>query len=240
MTDFTPNLNMPQLRESQGSAEVTHNEALNILDALVQSTVKDKDLTAPPGSPAEGDAYIVAATATGDWVGEEDNIAVFFGDIWIFITPKEGWAVWVTDEVVDYTFLGGSWLIGGGPGSGNTLLMAIITAAGAITLQTSSVGATVSVGHPGNGIYNLTFTGLGAFTNIAVYPVLLNHSDKRGAMAKGVTDSGGDTGRGTTGGCRVRTMQLTDTSGGTPAFNAEGATDTPTDIEFLFKVEEIN
>ncbi len=34
-------------------------------------SVKDRDLTTPPGSPASGDTYIPAATATGAWVGKE-------------------------------------------------------------------------------------------------------------------------------------------------------------------------
>jgi len=238
MTDFSPNLGMPFLEEGQGNADITHNEALLILDTMVQTRVIDKDLTAPPGSPSEGDRYIVAAVATGDWTGNEDKIAFFFGGIWKFITPLEGWRAFVEDEAIEYNFNGTAWVTGGA-GSGLTLLTAIITAAGGITLQTSAVGATVSVGHPGNGIYDLTFTGLTGFTNLGVYPVLHNHTDLRAANLKGVTDKTADTGRGTTAGCRIRTMQLTDQSGGT-LIGEPGARDTPVDFDFSFKVEEIN
>ena len=60
--------------------------------------VKDKDLTAPPGSPTPDDSYIVASPATGAWSGQEDDIATWDGSQWIFETPEGGWAVWVEDE----------------------------------------------------------------------------------------------------------------------------------------------
>jgi len=54
MTDTTPNLALPELIAAQAQKHVTVNEALRALDALVQLAVLDRDLTAPPGSPAEG------------------------------------------------------------------------------------------------------------------------------------------------------------------------------------------
>ena len=60
-------------RRSQAQKHVTHNEALTLLDTLCQASVIDKDLTTPPGSPAEGDCYIVAATGTGAWTGSASS-----------------------------------------------------------------------------------------------------------------------------------------------------------------------
>lgn len=42
--------------------------------------VADKDLTAPPGSCADGACYIIAATATGAWAGKETRIATAVGN----------------------------------------------------------------------------------------------------------------------------------------------------------------
>lgn len=50
---------------------------LTRLAAFTGLSVIDRDLTAPPGGPADGDAYIPAATATGVWVGKEEFIAVW-------------------------------------------------------------------------------------------------------------------------------------------------------------------
>ncbi len=58
---------------------------------MVQLSVIDASLTDPPTSPAEGDRYIVAATATGDWAGEDGNVAAFIDGSWQFLTPETGW-----------------------------------------------------------------------------------------------------------------------------------------------------
>jgi len=74
-----------------------------------QGSVKDKDLTAPPGSPSTGDRYVVASPATGGWSGKEDDIAEWDGAAWAFDTPAAGWAVWIDDESEIYVFNGSSW-----------------------------------------------------------------------------------------------------------------------------------
>ena len=74
-----------------------------------QGYVKDKDLTAPPVSPTEGDRYRIASPATGLWATHEDDIAEWDGAVWIFQTPAGGWAVWVEDETEIYVWNGASW-----------------------------------------------------------------------------------------------------------------------------------
>lgn len=73
------------------------------------TSVIDKDLATPPGSPSTDDAYIVAAVATGAWVGQEDNVAIFNGATWDFIVVSEGDLTFVTDEGDRYRFLNGAW-----------------------------------------------------------------------------------------------------------------------------------
>ena len=65
----------------------------------------DRGLTAPPGSPSAGDAYIVAATATGDWASQEDDIAVYDGTDWVFYTAPDGFGVFILDEEVWSVFV---------------------------------------------------------------------------------------------------------------------------------------
>ena len=60
--DETSNLLLPYILAAQAQKHVTHNEALRKLDALVQISVVDRDLAAPPASPAEGARYIIAAS----------------------------------------------------------------------------------------------------------------------------------------------------------------------------------
>jgi len=94
----TPKHAIPVMYHYQASKEVTYNEAMYVLDFFANPSVLDRDLTAPPGSPADGDAYIVASGATGAWLGEDDNIAHRWGNKWNFYPPFKGLKVWVVDE----------------------------------------------------------------------------------------------------------------------------------------------
>lgn len=94
----TPLLGLPFLAAAQAQKHVTHNEALSLLDAVVQAAVKSRALAAPPASPTEGDRYLVAAAATGDWAGQDGKFAAFIDGGWRFVTPREGWRIWIGDE----------------------------------------------------------------------------------------------------------------------------------------------
>ncbi|MCC7254216.1 DUF2793 domain-containing protein [Hyphomicrobium sp.] len=109
--DQTTKLNLPYILAAQSQKHVTHNEALRALDALVQLAVVDKDLSAPPGSPAEGDCYIVATSPTGAWAGHATHVAAFQNSAWAFHVPREGWLAWVEDENKLYVFDGAAWVV---------------------------------------------------------------------------------------------------------------------------------
>ena len=111
----TPKLSLPEISASQSSKEVTHNESLWVMDALVQPSVEDRTNT-PPGSPTNGACYIVTATATGDWAGHENDIAQYKSTAWEFYTPSEGWKTYVRDENLQYYFNGSAWAIDPGTG----------------------------------------------------------------------------------------------------------------------------
>lgn len=106
----TPNLGLPLVAAAQAQKHVTVNEALFGLDTLVQLAVLDKDLTAPPAGPTEGDRYIVAGPGpTGAWSGWAGRIARFQDGAWISVTPKAGWFAFVADEADLYTYDGAGW-----------------------------------------------------------------------------------------------------------------------------------
>lgn len=56
------------------------NEELIWLEVLRGHEIQDRTLTAPPGGESAWDLFIPAATATGDWAGQEGNYALFFPD----------------------------------------------------------------------------------------------------------------------------------------------------------------
>ena len=87
----TIHLTLPYLAAAQAQKHVTHNEALKRLDAVVQLAVIDTTLAAPPGSPDEGDRYIIAAGATGAWAGHDGEVAAFVDGAWLTMAAEEGW-----------------------------------------------------------------------------------------------------------------------------------------------------
>lgn len=107
--DVTQKLELPFILPNQAQKHVTHNEALQLLDALVQLAVLDDALAAPPALPAAGDTYIVAAGATGDWVGHAGDIASYGDNTWQFMLPRDGWRAWVGSRGELSVRHGGSW-----------------------------------------------------------------------------------------------------------------------------------
>lgn len=78
----------------------------------VHLSVKDRDLATPPASPAAGDTYIVAATATGAWAGKEKQIAVWSGSAWVFYAPRIGWVTYIEDEEKLSAYKAAGWSAG--------------------------------------------------------------------------------------------------------------------------------
>ena len=68
------------------------------------------DLTAPPASPADGDRYIVASGATGDWAGWDLNVALFTDGAWLRLPPRTGWRAWVEVEALLLVYDGSGWV----------------------------------------------------------------------------------------------------------------------------------
>lgn len=75
-------------------------------------SVKDRDLATPPGSPADGDTYIVGPSPTGAWAGQADKVAVWSGTEWVFGTPRVGWVAYIEDEEVLSVYKAEGWSAG--------------------------------------------------------------------------------------------------------------------------------
>jgi hypothetical protein len=97
MTDQTARLHLPYILPSQAQKHVTHNEALQRLDAVVQLTIK-ATVPTPPENAAEGDCFLLSADATGDWAGKGGRLAFRQDGAWLSITPQPGWTAWFASE----------------------------------------------------------------------------------------------------------------------------------------------
>lgn len=109
----TNHLSLPLVQQSQAQKEVTVNEALAKIDALLNTGAMSLSLSTPPTSPNEGDVYIINDNAANDWAGHDKEIA-YFDHVWRFITPREGLTLWVGDEDTLYSFDGTAWVASGG------------------------------------------------------------------------------------------------------------------------------
>jgi len=105
----TARLSLPYIAPQQAQKQVTYNAAMALLDQLVQVAVKSRSTTTPPGSPAVGDVYVVAPSATGAWSGKAGKLATYIDGSWSFLTPHDGWLVWVLDTGEIAVCASGAW-----------------------------------------------------------------------------------------------------------------------------------
>jgi hypothetical protein len=107
----TPRLSLAFLAPAQSQKHVTVNEALRKIDQIVQLCVLSRSLTAQPGAPADGDAYVIPDGATGaQWSQMNDGqIAAFADGAWTALTPRDGWRAYVADTGRFDYFDGASW-----------------------------------------------------------------------------------------------------------------------------------
>ena len=85
----TPRFALPLLHVGQAQKEAFVNEALAIADALLHCSVAGEDDT-PPATPEDGEAWLVAADATGDWAVQDHALACRQAGNWIFVPPRDG------------------------------------------------------------------------------------------------------------------------------------------------------
>lgn len=90
----------------------SYNPGFAKLDTLLHLAVIAKANT-PPGSPTDGDRYLVGDSPTGVWGGHAGTIAVYLaigGPDWAYYTPKVGWRVHNIADGLPYLYDGSNWL----------------------------------------------------------------------------------------------------------------------------------
>lgn len=83
----TPNFSMPLLVTAQAQKEVTHNEALILIDALLRGTIVDGPVDMVPANPMVGECWIVGDNPSGDWADAARHLAICTEGGWRFVTP---------------------------------------------------------------------------------------------------------------------------------------------------------
>ena len=115
MPEFSPRLNLPYIQPAQAQKHVTHNEALERLDLVVQLVLQGVDVNTPPSLPLEGQIWATGGAPAGAWAGQPDSLAAWMNNGWLFIAPSPGWratlgselriwdgSAWVAQSVVSF------------------------------------------------------------------------------------------------------------------------------------------
>ena len=108
----TPRLSLPLLQPGQTQKEMSHNEALTLLDIAVQGNVTEIDAGTPPVAPEPGQCWVLGATPSGAWAGHAGEVACWTAAGWRFLLPREGMRLWIGAVQGFALFSGGEWRSG--------------------------------------------------------------------------------------------------------------------------------
>jgi hypothetical protein len=110
MAEKTERFGLPLLVPGQGQKDVTHNEALLALDAMVQPIALSRSIAEPPANPGAGDGWVVPEASTGAWSGASGQLATWTAGGWRLYPLPEGARVWVIDEGRSLRRADGGWV----------------------------------------------------------------------------------------------------------------------------------
>ncbi len=108
----THRLGLPLLHAGQAQKEIWHNEALALLDLMVQPVVLTTGTTEPPATPGVGDCHVVGEGGQGAWAGRDHMIAGWTDAGWRFVAPVEGMRFLIAGSMMPLTFVDGVWVAG--------------------------------------------------------------------------------------------------------------------------------
>lgn len=108
----TARLGLPTLVAGQAGKEITHNEALVLLDVLVGGVVDEVGGNDPPPSPGVGRCWIAGAAPTGAWAGHAGALACWTEGGWRFVAPTDGMNVALRGTGAPVRYRGGAWRVG--------------------------------------------------------------------------------------------------------------------------------
>lgn len=109
MSDTSTRWGLPLIEAGQAQKEVSHNEAVTLIDLLVHASVVATGVDTPPASPAAGQAWTVGAAPNGAWTGHANAVAAWTEGGWRFLVPREGMALWSEASGTVSRWRSGTW-----------------------------------------------------------------------------------------------------------------------------------
>lgn len=105
-------IGMPLLSSGQAQKDVTHNEALTLLDFVVHGSVAGGPLDVPPQDPETGCSYLCGLAPEGAWRGYPRYLANWTAGGWRFVAPFDGLQFVDRTAGGNWRFRGGEWTYG--------------------------------------------------------------------------------------------------------------------------------
>lgn len=110
--DITARLGLPLLSAGQAQKELTHNEALALLDLFAQAVVVAVGIDTPPDAPGPGQCWIIGATPTDAWAGHAHHLAGWTDGGWRFCPPIAGLRAWNLADATEARYETAGWTFG--------------------------------------------------------------------------------------------------------------------------------
>jgi Protein of unknown function (DUF2793) len=102
---------LPLLAVSQAQKEITHNEALVRIDALLHAVAQEERAEPPILSDEDiGKCWLVSNAAANEWAGKSGHLAIWIGGGWRFCAATEGMRVRMQPSGVDWVRMGSQWI----------------------------------------------------------------------------------------------------------------------------------
>lgn len=105
-TGTTPSFGIERLALNRGGGTFRVNDAITILDRMAQLRVLSLSNGAAPGSPDEGDAYLLTDASTGFGAGAGQHDIAFWSNGWQITHPTDGLRLRVLDDEIDMIYIG--------------------------------------------------------------------------------------------------------------------------------------
>jgi Protein of unknown function (DUF2793) len=148
----SPLLGLPFLAASQAQKHVTLNDALSLLDGLLQLSVISRSVATPPATPVDGDRYLIAASPTAAWAGHAGHVALRVAGAWRFLVPRAGWRMWIENEQTLLVFNGTVWAQPPAPTTLQNISLLGVNATADATNKLAVSSASVLFNNAGNGV----------------------------------------------------------------------------------------
>lgn len=115
MADQSARHALPFLMAGQAQKEITHNEAIALIDAIVHPVAEAAGVNTPPISPAIGQCWIVGSAPAGAWATHAQHLACWSEGGWRFAIPVVAMTVWLSDQEIWARWDGAAWRAGEWP-----------------------------------------------------------------------------------------------------------------------------